>query len=240
MRGIFPQTIRGLVCAVLVLPGLSVTSVVRAQSASEPRQSISVSGDARIDVEPDQAEVEGGVTSEAKEAGAAAAANAKAMAAIIEALKGAGIADKDIRTMRFAISPVWPPNRTPAMQITGYRASNHVRVKIRDVSRAATVLDTLVNAGANDVGGISFLVSDPDKHLDKARVDAMADARRKAEIYAKAAGVTLGAPLSISESAETVPGPIAYRSMAPAAPGAIVSPGEQTLRVNISVTYQIR
>ncbi len=85
-------------------------------------------------------------------------------------------------------------------------------VRLRDVAKLANVIDTLVGAGANDIGGIGFSVSNASKLLDEAREQAVADARRKAEIYAKAAGVTLGAPLSISE--EGAPGPMPYRKMA--------------------------
>ena len=85
------------------------------------------------------------------------------------------------------------------MQITGYRASNRVTVRIRDVTKVASTLDALVAAGANEIGGINFIVSQESKPLDEARVQALEDARRKAEIYAKAANVRLGAPISISE-----------------------------------------
>src|SRR5207302_7877257 len=103
------------------------------------------------------------------------------------------------------------PNRTGTgpSAIVGYRASNHVTIRLRDVTKVANVIDTLVAAGANDIGGINFMVSQASKLLDEAREQAIADARRKAEIYAKAAGVALGAPLSISE--EGSPSPV-FRS----------------------------
>ena len=85
------------------------------------------------------------------------------------------------------------------MQITGYRASNRVTIRIRDVTKVAATIDALVAAGANEIGGINFMVSQESKALDDARVKAIDDARRKAEIYAKAANVRLGAPISISE-----------------------------------------
>jgi uncharacterized protein YggE len=101
------------------------------------------------------------------------------------------------------------------------------------------VIDTLVGAGANDIGGINFMVSQASKLLDEAREQAIADARRKAEIYAKAAGVTLGAPLSIAEGG--VPAPITFRRMAAgAAESAAVAPGEETLQLNVSVSWAIK
>lgn len=219
---------------------LALAAPAFAQSPAEPRATISVSGEAHIDIAPDMAEIEGGVTSEAKEAGAASAANAKSMAAIFETLKAAGVADKDMRTTRFAIQPIFPPKRGDVGEIIGYRASNHVRVRVRDITRAPAIIDAFVKAGANDMSGIRFAVSDPEKHIDALRSEAVRDARRKAEIYAKAAGVALGAPLSISEGGISMPQPVAYRSLAPAAAEAVIAPGEQSLRVNVSVTYQIK
>ena len=104
------------------------------------------------------------------------------------------------QTSRLSLRPAKRAEPQPARRaITGYRASNRVTVRLRDVTKVASTIDMLVGAGANDIGGINFMVSQASKLLDDAREQAVADARRKAEIYAKAAGVTLGAPLSISE-----------------------------------------
>jgi uncharacterized protein YggE len=114
-----------------------------------------------------------------------------------------------------------------------------VTIRLHDVSKLANVIDTVTAAGANDIGGISFTVSTASKLLDQAREQAMADARRKAEIYAKAAGVTLGAPLSISE--EGSPGPTPYRRMAVGmAAAAPVAQGEETLRLTVAVSWAIK
>ena len=167
---------------------------------------ISVTGEATVSVPPDLAQIDGGVTSEAKTAREASDANNAAMGKVLLALKGAGIDEKDIQTSRLSLQPQNAPNRTGPPPIVGYRASNRVTIRLRDVTKVASVIDTLVGAGANDIGGINFMVSQASKLLDEAREQAIADARRKAEIYAKAAGVTLGAPLSISE--EGAPGPM--------------------------------
>ena len=160
---------------------------------------ISVTGEATISVAPDQAQIDGGVTSEAKTAREASEANNAAMGKVLLALKGAGIDGEgfpDLAAVAAAAKRA-EPHRPAA--IVGYRASNRVTIRLRDVTKVANVIDTLVGAGANDIGGINFMVSQASKLLDDAREQAIADARRKAEIYAKAAGVTLGAPLSISE-----------------------------------------
>jgi uncharacterized protein len=114
-----------------------------------------------------------------------------------------------------------------------------VTVRLHDVAKVAGTIDMLVGAGANDIGGINFMVSQASKLLDDARTQAVADARRKAEIYAKAAGVTLGAPLSISE--EGAPGPMPFRKMAGAlAVATPVAQGEETLSVTVSMIWAIK
>jgi hypothetical protein len=204
-----------------------------------PPAAISVSGEATVSVPPDLALVEGGVMSEAKTAREASDANNAAMGKVLQALKGAGIAEKDLQTSRLSLQPQNAPNRSGPSAIVGYRASNRVTIRVRDVAKVANVIDTLVAAGANDIGGINFMVSQASKLLDEAREQAVADARRKAEIYAKAAGVTLGAPLSISE--EGSPAPTPFRKMAVGmAASAPVAQGEETLQVTVSVSWAIK
>src|SRR6267378_100667 len=204
-----------------------------------PPAAISVTGEATVSVPPDLAEIDGGVTSEAKTAREASDANNAAMGKVLQALKGAGIEAKDVQTSRLSLQPQSAPNRSGPPAIVGYRASNRVTIRVRDVTKVANVIDTLVAAGANDIGGINFMVSQASKLLDEAREQAMADARRKAEIYAKAAGVTLGTPLSISE--EGAPGPTPYRKMvAGMAASAPVAQGEEMLRVTVSVSWAIK
>jgi uncharacterized protein YggE len=201
---------------------------------------ISVTGEATLSVPPDLAQVDGGVTSEAKTAREASDANNAAMGKVLLALKGAGIDEKDFQTSRLSLQPQSAPNRTSGPPvIVSYRASNRVTIRLRDVTKVAGVIDTLVGAGANDIGGINFMVSQSSKLLDQAREQAIADARRKAEIYAKAAGVTLGAPISISE--EGSPAPIQFRKMvAPMAAATPVAQGEETLGVTVSVSWAIK
>ncbi|HMH71112.1 MAG TPA: SIMPL domain-containing protein, partial [Bradyrhizobium sp.] len=204
-----------------------------------PPAAISVTGEATVSVPPDLAEIGGGVTSEAKTAREASEANNAAMGKVLQALKGAGIEEKDIQTARLSLQPQSAPNRSGPSAIAGYRASNRVTIRVRDVTKVASVIDTLVGAGANDIGGINFVVSQASKLLDEARERAVADARRKAEIYAKAAGVTLGAPLSISEEGNSAPAP--YRRMAAGmAASAPVAQGEETLAVTVSVSWAIK
>jgi uncharacterized protein len=224
--------------AVAIAGGMLVAAPALAQGM--PPAAISVTGEATVSVPPDLAEVDGGVASEAKTAREASEANNAAMAKVLAALKGAGIDAKDLQTSRLSLQPQRPPNYTGPSAIVGYRASNHVTIRVHDVTKVANVIDTLVSAGANEIGGINFMVSQASKLLDEAREQAVADARRKAEIYAKAAGVTLGAPLSISEEGGS-PGPMPLRKMAASmAVSAPVAQGEETLAVTVSVSWAIK
>jgi uncharacterized protein YggE len=226
-----------------VLPAaLAAAALLTAPALAQaiPPAAISVTGEATVSVPPDLALVDGGVTSEAKTAREASSANNAAMAKVLAALKSAGIEEKDLQTSQLSLQPQRPPNYSGAGAIVGYRASNRVSIRLHDVTKVANVIDTMVGAGANDIGGINFMVSEASKLLDEAREKAVADARRKAEIYARAAGVTLGAPLGISE--EGAPGPMPYRKMAA---GMAVSPtpvaqGEETLQVTVSVSWAIK
>lgn len=202
---------------------------------------ISVSGEANISVAPDLAQIDAGVANDAKTAKEASDANNAAMGKVLLALKGAGIAEKDYRTSRLSLQPQYGQNKsTGASPVVGFRASNRVTVKIRDVTKVAGIIDALVGAGANDIGNISFEVTQASKLLDDAREQAVADARRKAEIYAKATGVTLGAPLSVTEGGAPVPLFKARMATAPMAATAAVAPGGETLSVTVNVSWAIK
>src|SRR5882672_4484995 len=224
-------TVAAFACGLLAAPALAQVAPIAA---------ISVTGEASVSVPPDLAQIDGGVTTEARTAREASEANNAAMGKVLLALKGAGIDEKDFQTSRLSLQPQYAPNRAGPNAIVGYRASNHVTIRLRDVTKVAGIIDTLVAAGANELGGINFMVSQASKLLDDAREQAVADARRKAEIYAKAAGVTLGAPLSISEQGGG-PSPIPFRKMAVGmAASTPVAQGEETLAVTVSVSWAIK
>lgn len=224
-----------------VLTAIAVALLVTPAFADDFPSAISVSGEATMSAAPDLAQIDAGVASDAKSAKEASDANNAAMSKVLAALKGAGIAEKDYQTSRLSLQPQYGQNKsTGASPVVGFRASNRVTVKIRDVTKVAGIIDTLVGAGANDIGNISFEVTQASKLLDDARVQAVADARRKAEIYAKATGVTLGAPLSVSEGGAPVPLFKARMATAPMAAPAAVAPGEETLSVTVNVSWAIK
>jgi hypothetical protein len=197
---------------------------------------VTVTGEATVAVAPDTAVIRIGVGSQEKSAREASDANARQMTAVLAAIKDSGIGERDIQTSRLSLQPQYDPNKSGTARLTGFQATNQVTVKIRDIDKLAIVLDRAIASGANEMSGIEFMVSEQSKMLDQARDEAIADARRKAELYAKAAGAKLGKVVSISEEGGA-PQP---RPMQALRAGAVpISPGEQTLRAIVSVSYEL-
>ena len=229
-----------IIVRALLLAGVA-TAFAAPAFAEELPSFISVTGEARISAAPDLAQVDAGVTSDAKTAREASDANNAAMGKVLLALKGTGIDEKDYQTSRLSLQPQYSAAKpgSPA-SVVGYRASNRVTIRLHDTTKIANVIDTLVTAGANEIGGINFMVSQATKLLDDARQQAVADARRKAEIYAKAAGVTLGAPLSIAEEGAAQPLFRAKLTSPMAAVATPVAQGEETLSITVGMTWAIK
>jgi hypothetical protein len=191
---------------------------------------------------PDAAEIVAGVVSEAPTAAAAVGANGAAMRQVLAALEELGVASKDVQTAQLELAPVHEPydERTRrAPHIVGYRVSNRARVVVRDVEKLGAVLDRVVEAGANDLGGIAFTVAEPEPLLDQARQRAVADARRKAELYAEAAGVRLGRLLRVEESGQVIPLPMPRYGRMEAAADVPVSPGEVEWTASVGLVYAL-
>src|ERR1700693_2923008 len=130
--------------AAILATGFAATSLLAApaRAESESPAVISVTGEAKISAPPDLAQIDGGVTSEARTAREASEANNAAMGKVLLALKGAGIADKDYQTSRLSLQPETAPNRPGGpMAIVGYRASNRVTVHLRDIAKLANLID---------------------------------------------------------------------------------------------------
>lgn len=232
--------VAALAAATLIGPG----SGISAPDGPPPRL-ISVSGLGEVKTRPDMATISTGVVTEGVTAKDALAKNNAAMAAVIAALKNAGIAEDDIQTSDFSVSPKYPPyqpNQTTAPRIVGYTVSNQVTAKVKNIAKLGDILDTLVQAGSNQINGISFGVDEPKAQLDEARKKAVADARARAELYAEAAGVSLGKVMQISESSAVVPQPPMYRREAAMAADASVpiAAGTHTVTANVSITFEIQ
>lgn len=214
----------------------------QAQSAQPiPEARVIVIGEGSVSVAPDYARLSGGVTTRAKTVKEATDANSKLMNAVTAALLEAGIPEKDIQTSRFSIQPVYaPPQPQAEPRLTGYSVSNQVSVIVRQLAKLGETLDRMVAAGATDVGNVAFLIADPSKALDQAREAAVTDARRKAELYARASGLTLGGVAWITEDSSYAPAMPMAAMPAPAARAAVpIAQGEETLRARIVVGYEV-
>jgi hypothetical protein len=232
---------------VLVLIGVLVLSTgcgsLSQGANSYPTNTISVSGTGQASGEPDNATVMLGVSvSDANVSDAVAKSNAT-MQAITDAMTALGVEAKDIQTTNFN---VWPEDRYDnAGQPTGqriYHVDSTVQVKVRKLETVGDVIDQGLQAGANNIGGLSFGIEDSDALESDARMKALEDANRKASELAAAMGVSLGDIIIVSESTGGVP-PIGYGKVevAQAAGGGAppISAGELSVQVDVSVTYRI-
>lgn len=231
---------------------LLATTVLTATAAAAPPAafrselvpSITVVGTGEVQAKPDTAQINVGVMTEGATAAEAVRGNNEAMAQLLETLKQQGIEERHIQTSGFNVSPKYQYRRDDGRppEIVGYTVSNQVQVTVRDLLSLGTVLDKVVQAGANQIHGISFSVHNPQQQMDEARRKAVAEARRKAKLYADAAGVKLGKPLMIEE-VQPSGGPeplyrprMAAAEMAQAVP---IATGEQTISAVITVTYAL-
>ncbi len=205
---------------------------------------LSVSAEGKATARPDMAIVALGVTTDGQTAQAAFQANAQRMTALIQALRRAGVAERDIQTSNISINPQYVYEERQPPRLTGYQATNTVNAKVRNLDRLGPTLDAAVSAGGNTLNGVSFSHQNPDAQLDAARTDAMQEARRRAEIYARAAGLSVGRIISISESggvAPPIPMPMYARMQAAdAVANTPTMPGEIDTVINLGVVFELR
>lgn len=220
----------------------AVVAISAAPAFARDDATLSVTGSGTAAGTPDMATVSVGTVTEAATAGEALSENSTQVQAVIDAVKQAGVEARDIQTSGFSVSPRYTQpgnNSNEAPKIDGYRVSNGVTVRVRKLDTLGDLLDTLVKAGANDVSGIQFAISDTDKLEDTARTAAVADAKHKAELYAEAAGVKLGRVLTIAEGGSQDPRPMPMMRMEASAVSVPVQAGEQTLSAQVRMVYEI-
>lgn len=207
---------------------------------------LSVSAESQAKRTPNIATVSTGVVTQAADANAAMRANAEQMAKVVAAIKAAGIAERDIQTSGINLNPQYRYQENQPPQITGYQANNNVNIVIRDISKVGKILDSLVATGANQINGPSFDLDDKDKEaaFDEARRGAIEKAQARAEMYAKTLGMKVRRIVSVSEGgrfAPPMPMPMMAMRMekAGAAADTSVSPGENTLSMNLDVVFEL-
>ena len=228
---------------VVALTSAPTSSPARAAEAAMPARTITVTGDADVASKPDQARLSAGVVTQAETAAAALTANSAAMNRVFAALRMAGIPENRMQTSNFSVQPQYAPFRpeNPEPQrIIGYQVSNNVTVTVDDLTKLGPTLDALVRSGANQLGGIQFMIADPKPLAERARTLAVGDAAAKARTLATAAGVTLGPLMSIQESTNTRPIPVFAMARAVAQEATPIAEGEERVSVNVTMVYAIQ
>ncbi len=247
MNSKWTSVLTGAVVAALLIGAAALGAVMArpaaiqaAQANPVPIRQMMVVGSGEAKAAPNQATVQLGVQSEAQSAREAMTQNAAKMQALLDQLKQLGIADKDLQTSNFSISPTYEQD---GRSITGYQVNNTVSVVIRDISRSSELLDKVVSAGANNVFGLSFSIDDPKALQAQARNAAIADAQARAAEMAKTAGGTVGQIIAISETIGQVQPVMAFArgEAADSAAGAPpIATGEQTINAQVQVTFELR
>lgn len=225
-------------CAVL----LATAAPVFAASPENPQAMISVTGHAETTVTPDVAYMTAGIVTTGADVESARSENDRVMRRIIDALTAQGIEKKNIVTSQFSLQPIY---RNEARDggtgtITGYRLQNNVTVVIEDLSKIGTVVDATFQAGANQFQGLRFGLKDDSQLREELLRSAVQDGRRKAAVMADALGVSLKAPLSISEGGHYAPVQAdSYRSLKAVAGGAPIEAGTLTIGIDVNMAFGI-
>ena len=191
---------------------------------------------------PDIATIRAGVVTQGATAAAALSDNAQRMTRVLDALKRAGVNARDVQTATVNLSPQYRYAEGQAPTITGYQATNSVAIRFRDIARSGTILDTLAGVGANQIDGPNLSIDSPDAALDEARTAAVKIARARAELYARAAGMSVARIVSIAESGTNdgaTPGPVMFRAAA-AADSTPVTAGVSRVSATLTVRFLLK
>lgn len=231
----------GLLFAAALLLSLSPVA-----AQTPPGRTLSLAGNAEVHAAPDAAMVSTGVVSEGDTAAVALKTNSAALAKVLEAIHAAGVEGKDVQTSGLSLQARYyrpdKPSPTDRPRIIGYTAVNQVALRVRDLAKLGDLLDKVTVAGANRIDGIDFIVSNQEALLDEARRKAVADAKDKADLYARAAGFTLGRVMSLVEESTPSPRPMARAASGLASMAAAPVPveaGEMTLSMRVRVVWSL-
>ncbi len=226
----------------LILIFLSIVSICVPAWAetSSPYARITVVGEGRAAARPDMASISFGVSTRAEQAGDAMSRTSDKIEGVIAALEAYGLARRDVQTSALSVSPVYD-NRSSGLSqpgVAGYEARNQLTVRVRDLDVLGEVLDAVLSAGVNEMYGLQFALQYPEPVLAEARRNAVEDARLRAETYAKAAGLNLGAVLSMTEAGAASPG-VEMAAMSMRAEAVVISEGETETTARITVVYAL-
>ncbi|SDO42852.1 hypothetical protein SAMN05216196_105274 [Lutimaribacter pacificus] len=222
-----------LICALLTLAPATAW-------AEDAARVLTVTGTGEVARAPDMAVIRVGVVEQDKSAEVALSRASEAMTRMQAQLAGQGIEPRDIQTTQLSLNPVYENSSgTRTRRVVGFEAMNSVLVRVRDLPSTGAVLGALVGDGANRIDGISFTLQDGEEAMDEARRRAVADARRKAELLAEAAGVGLGEVRDIREAGGGMPRPVMMERMAADVAAVPIAEGEVSLSATVSMVYEL-
>ena len=238
-----PTAFLTLTAVALATPAAAQTMVGQVP-LQQDGTTLDINAEGRTTRVPDVAVIRSGVVTQASTAAAALSDNAARMARVLAALRRAGVAERDVQTSNVGLSPQYKYTDGEAPRITGYQATNSISIRFRDVKRAGPILDALVAQGANQIDGPNLMLDNPDAALDEARADAVRRARARAELYARAAGLSVVRIVSITENGENAgptqpPGIVFLRAKSADASTAMAA-GESNVTVNVAVRFLLK
>jgi len=236
-------------CLAVLLLAAPALAPAYAQDVAEAKQEAAKPATLRLSVHadvkqtPDIAIFSVGSVSQAATAKEAVSDNAARMKAVFDGLAKAGVQARDMQTGRLTLQPEYQYEPKKAPKLIGYRASNSVEIRLRDLDKAGSLLDTLTGLGANEISGPFFSMEHPEAALDEARQKAMKTAMARARLYADAAGLKIARVRDISESSAGGYPPVRPMARA-AAPMAMkaetpMAPGEVSAEITLQVTYEL-
>jgi uncharacterized protein YggE len=240
---------KNVLFAAALLAAAAMPAVADAQQAPAITQTIAgtrldINATGEVTRVPDLAVINAGVVTRSATAGGAIQQAATRMARVREALRQAGIADRDIQTSNISLEPQYTYANNQPPKLNGYSATNQLSIRFRDIENTGKILDALVAQGANQINGPNLTIDKPEAALDEARAKAVAAARARADLYARSLGMRVVRVVSVSESGGSypVPPPMPMYARAEAAQAADskIEAGEQKLQVNLAVTFELQ
>ncbi|MGD0576778.1 MAG: SIMPL domain-containing protein [Candidatus Staskawiczbacteria bacterium] len=215
---------------------------------------ITVSGEGKVYAKPDVAVVSLGVTTTGATVADVATSNTIKMNSVIDAVKKMGIADKDIQTTTYNLTPdynsaqvVYNMPMMPAgnsSKIIGYTLEQDIQVKIRDFTKIGDILSVTASSGANQIGDLQFTIDNPDQYKNEAEADAIAKAKTNAQSLAKASGIQLGKLINVQVGNNYYPAaynsPMMAGASSAAVPSPTVEPGQQEIDMTVNLIYQVK
>jgi len=230
-------------CSFIFILSLAlVVAGFRLSFADESARTIRVTGQGQASSVPDMATIHTGVVTQAALAVDAMEQNNQSVEKLMSDLKNMKIAETDIQSAQFSVQPEYARGARGERlaEIIGYRVTNQLRIRVRDLPELGKLLDKLIRSGSNQMSGLSFGVDDSTAIMNEARTQAIADARARAELYAKAAGVAVGKILSIDEQQAVIPQPRFFsRAMEGVAASVPIATGEQDFTASINVVFEL-